>query len=53
VVSDATRVRFGAESLRYAILGGTGFYLIAAMLLFLAGKNLARDWVGERQGQNS
>jgi hypothetical protein len=44
-VSDATRMRFGAESLRYAILAGTGFYVIAAMLLFFAGRRLARDWV--------
>src|SRR5271165_908777 len=47
VVSDAMRLRFGAESLRYAILTGTGFYLIAAALLFFAGRSLARDWVGE------
>ena len=46
VVSDLTRARFGAESLRYAILSGTGFYLVAAMLLFFAGRRLARDWVG-------
>jgi sugar phosphate permease len=45
VVSDAMRLRFGAESLRYAILTGTGFYLIAAALLFFAGRKLARDWV--------
>jgi MFS family permease len=44
-LSDATRVRFGLESLRYAILAGTGFYLIAAALLFFAGRNLAKDWV--------
>jgi MFS family permease len=45
VVSDLTRARFGAESLRYAILAGTGFYLLAALLLFFAGRKLARDWV--------
>jgi len=45
VVSDAIRLRFGAESLRYAILSGTGFYLLAAALLFFAGRNLAKDWV--------
>ena len=44
-VSDSMRLRFGAESLRYAILAGTGFYLIAAALLFLAGSRLAKDWV--------
>ncbi len=46
IVSDSMRLRFGVESLRYAILAGTGFYLVAAALLFLAGKKLARDWVG-------
>jgi MFS family permease len=44
-VSDSMRVRFGAESLRYAILAGTGFYLVAALLLFFAGRKLAKDWV--------
>jgi sugar phosphate permease len=44
-LSDATRVRFGLESLRYAILAGTGFYLVAAALLFFAGRKLAKDWV--------
>jgi MFS family permease len=46
LVSDSMRLRFGAESLRYAILGGTGFYLIAAALLIFAGRKLPRDWVG-------
>ena len=46
IVSDLMRLRFGAESLRYAILAGTGFYLMAAALLFFAGRKLARDWVG-------
>jgi MFS family permease len=44
VVSDLMRVRFGTESLRYAILAGTGFYLIAATLLFLASRRLDEDW---------
>jgi MFS family permease len=46
IVSDSMRLRFGVESLRYAILAGTGFYLVAAALLFLAGTKLAKDWVG-------
>ena len=45
VVSDLTRARFGSESLRYAILAGTSFYLIAALLLLFAGRKLAKDWV--------
>jgi MFS family permease len=44
VVSDLMRVRFGTESLRYAILAGTGFYLVAATLLFLASRRLEEDW---------
>jgi predicted MFS family arabinose efflux permease len=44
VVSDAMRARFGSESLRYAILAGTGFYLIGAGLLFLASRKLDEDW---------
>jgi MFS family permease len=43
-VSDLMRARFGTESLRYAILAGTGFYLIAATLLFLASRRLDEDW---------
>jgi MFS family permease len=50
VVSDTMRVRFGAESLRYAILGGTGFYLVAAALFFFAGRKLAQDWVDQHTG---
>ena len=46
LVSDAMRLRFGVDSLRYAILGGTGFYLMAAALLFFAGTKLGKDWVG-------
>ncbi|MHB8477560.1 MAG: spinster family MFS transporter [Steroidobacteraceae bacterium] len=45
VVSDLTRARFGAESLRYAILAGTGFYLLAALLLIFAARRLAEEWV--------
>lgn len=43
-LSDALSVRFGAESLRYSILAGTGLYLIAAALFLLAMRSLERDW---------
>jgi predicted MFS family arabinose efflux permease len=43
-LSDALAVRFGADSLRYAILAGTVFYLIAAALFLLASKRIERDW---------
>ena len=44
-VSDALAPRFGAESLRYAIYCGLGFYAVAAMLMYLASRTLPRDWV--------
>jgi predicted MFS family arabinose efflux permease len=43
--SDQLKVRFGSESLRYAILGGTGFYVLAGILFLLAARTMARDWV--------
>jgi predicted MFS family arabinose efflux permease len=43
-ISDALQARYGDESLRYAILAGSGFYLLAAGLFFLASGRLKRDW---------
>lgn len=43
-LSDALVAQFGGESLRYSILAGTGFYLIAALLMAGASCTLARDW---------
>ncbi|NNE61984.1 MAG: MFS transporter [Woeseia sp.] len=43
-LSDGLQERFGDESLRYAILSGTAFYISAAVLLFIAAKNLENDW---------
>jgi sugar phosphate permease len=43
-LSDALAARFGADSLRYAILAGTVFYLVAAALFLLSAKRLERDW---------
>jgi hypothetical protein len=37
-------VRAAAESLRYAILTGTGFYVVAALLLALSARRLHKDW---------
>ncbi|MGQ0836771.1 MAG: spinster family MFS transporter [Gammaproteobacteria bacterium] len=45
-LSDALAERFGAESLRYSILCGSGFYLLAAGLLILSARRLGRDWHG-------
>lgn len=44
MISDSLEARFGDDSLRYAILSGTGFYLIAATLFLLSAKRLAKDW---------
>ncbi|MGD8359423.1 MAG: MFS transporter [Lysobacterales bacterium] len=46
-LSDGLSARFGEESLRYSILAGTGFYLLAAILLWLAARLLERDWEGD------
>jgi MFS family permease len=46
VLSDALTVQFGDQSLRYSILAGTGFYIIAAGLFFLAARSLENDWEG-------
>ncbi|HET9331387.1 MAG TPA: MFS transporter [Steroidobacteraceae bacterium] len=45
--SDQLRARYGAQSLHYAIVGGTGFYVLAAVLLLLAARRLARDFESE------
>ncbi len=45
LLSDSMRLRFGAESLRYAILGGSSFYVLAAALMVIASRRLAKDWV--------
>ena len=43
-LSDMLTAQFGDESLRYSILAGTGFYIIAAALFLLASRWLERDW---------
>ena len=45
-LSDALHLQFGDESLRYSIVAGTGFYVLAASLFFLASRWLERDWEG-------
>ncbi len=43
-LSDTLTAQFGDESLRYSILAGTGFYIIAAALFLLASRWLEHDW---------
>lgn len=43
-LSDALSGRYGADSLRYAILAGTVFYLVAAGMFLLSARRLEKDW---------
>ena len=43
-MSDGLSEAFGEESLRYSILAGTSFYLVAAALLLIGSRYLERDW---------
>jgi MFS family permease len=43
-LSDYLSQHYGADSLRYAILAGTCFYLIAAGLFLLSARRIERDW---------
>jgi MFS family permease len=44
-LSDHLTPSFGGEALRFAILISLGFYLLAALLMTLAGRHLAKEWV--------
>lgn len=45
-ISDGLQGRYGDESLRYAILVGTTFYLVAASIFLLSASRLEQDWEG-------
>jgi len=44
-LADALEPSFGTESLRYAMLFSLVCYLVAALLMWLAGKPLREEWV--------
>ncbi|MCB1625805.1 MAG: MFS transporter [Pseudomonadales bacterium] len=44
VISDAMTQQYGSESLRYALLCGSSFYVVGALLFFLASRKVAADW---------
>lgn len=46
-LSDALEPSLGDESLRYALLMCAGFYLLAAVLLYLGSRYLPGDWEGD------
>lgn len=45
-LSDTLALKFGDDSLRYSILAGTSFYIIAAAFFLLAAKWIEQDWEG-------
>ena len=47
-LSDALKQSYGAESLRYAAVACTGFYFVAAGLMWIASTRLRGDWVDDR-----
>jgi MFS family permease len=44
-MSDLLRPHFGAESLRYAIYSGLGFYVLASILFTFASRSIRKDWI--------
>jgi len=47
-LSDVLYLRFGEDSLRWSILVGTSFYLLAAGLFFASARWLENDWESTR-----
>jgi len=47
-ISDQLRATQGADSLRYAAVGCTAFYLFAALLMLFAVRRLRTDWVDDK-----
>lgn len=43
-ISDQLSQRYGAQSLRYALLSGALFYLAAAIFYLMASRRIAKDW---------
>ncbi len=43
-MSDTMKAAYGDDSLRYSILYGLGFYLLSALIYFVASTRLKRDW---------
>ena len=44
-LSDRMKAAHGADSLKYSILYGLGFYLLSALFYFVAARRLRKDWV--------
>ncbi|MCY7271911.1 MAG: MFS transporter [Sphingomonas bacterium] len=52
-LSDQLRPTYGEEALRYSILYGLGFYLLAGLLMLGAATTLKRDWVSPSGNLNA
>jgi hypothetical protein len=48
-LSDALKHSYGAESLRYAAVGCTSFYILAALLMLLCAPRLRAGWVEDSE----
>jgi MFS family permease len=46
-ISDGLKGAYGADSLRYAAVAVTSFYVLAALLMFFAAKRLKKEWVDD------
>jgi len=46
-ISDQLKASYGSEALRYAATACLGFYLLAALLMFVAVSRIRKDWVDE------
>jgi MFS family permease len=46
-VSDVLKKSYGLEALRYAAIGTTAFYLVAAVLMLICVKHLRSAWVAD------
>jgi MFS family permease len=44
-LSDRMKAAHGTDSLQYSILYGLGFYLLSALIYFIAARRLGKDWV--------
>jgi MFS family permease len=45
-LSDALTSEFGGEGLRYSLAAGSVFFLVAAVLYFIAARFISKDWHG-------
>jgi hypothetical protein len=44
-ISEGLKASHGIESLRYAAMGVLVFYVLAALLMFIAARTIRKDWV--------